>query len=68
MLYEYVAQPSISDSIILEYAGLLKSRAGYRVITNYQSTRQDHGRSIGNMEQVCLYRCIASLAIILSSL
>jgi len=68
MLYEYVAQSSISDDIILEYPILLKSRAGFQVTATYNATHLGHARSIGNIEQVCLYLYIASLAIILSSL
>ena len=68
MLCEYIAQPSISDAIILEYPGLLKSRAGFQATATYNATHLGHGRSIGNIEQVCLYSYIAFTATTLSSL
>ena len=46
MLYEYVAQSSISDDIILEYPILLKSRAGFHVVTTYKSTHRIMGAQL----------------------
>ena len=63
-----VKQSSLSDGIILEYPNLLKARARFRVTITYNATYLGYTCSIGNIEQVCLYPYIASLATTLSSL
>ena len=68
LLYGDITQSFLSDGIILKYPDLLKSRAGFQVTATYNATHPGHARSIGNIEQVCLYSYIAFVATTLSSL
>jgi len=68
LLYRDVTQSSLSGHIILDYPNSFEWWAEFQVTATHNATRLGHGRSIGSIEQVCLYPCIAFVATTLSSL